>query len=115
MTSETGPFVLLDDVRKPGCARLYTDPAEIIETRQPHEVHACLERLRGREAAGFLQMNLPAFYAYRRRHHIPNAIKGRALRFWIEDLLIAQRRIDDNGVAAGMVDYAELGRLRAHD
>ena len=29
-------------------------PREIVETRDPGEVRACLERLRGRHAAGFL-------------------------------------------------------------
>jgi para-aminobenzoate synthetase/4-amino-4-deoxychorismate lyase len=50
----TAPFVLLDDVRSGGRAMLYTNPAEIVETRDPGEVRACLERLRGRRAAGFI-------------------------------------------------------------
>jgi para-aminobenzoate synthetase/4-amino-4-deoxychorismate lyase len=54
MTSETRPFVLLDDARRPGGALLYREPAELIETREPGEIRACLARLRGREAAGFL-------------------------------------------------------------
>jgi para-aminobenzoate synthetase/4-amino-4-deoxychorismate lyase len=54
MTSGTGPFVLLDDGRRPGGALLYSELSEIIETRDPGEVRACLERLRGRKAAGFL-------------------------------------------------------------
>jgi para-aminobenzoate synthetase/4-amino-4-deoxychorismate lyase len=48
------PFVLLDDARDGGRAWLYADPVEIVETRDPGEVHACIARLRGRHAAGFL-------------------------------------------------------------
>ena len=50
----TAPFVLLDDARPGGRARLYTAPADIVETRDPGGVRACLERLRGRHAAGFI-------------------------------------------------------------
>jgi para-aminobenzoate synthetase/4-amino-4-deoxychorismate lyase len=45
------PFVLLDF---PDEARLYRGPAEVVESRDPAEVRACLARLRGREAAGFI-------------------------------------------------------------
>ena len=38
----------------PGGARLYRDAREVVEARAPGEVAAALERLRGREAAGFL-------------------------------------------------------------
>jgi para-aminobenzoate synthetase/4-amino-4-deoxychorismate lyase len=48
------PFVLLDDARLGGRATLFTAPAEIVETRDQGEVRACLDRLRGRAAAGFL-------------------------------------------------------------
>ena len=51
------PFVLLDDARDPGArARLLTRPAAVIETRDPAEIAACLDRLKGtgRHAAGFL-------------------------------------------------------------
>ena len=51
------PFILLDDARDPRApARLLTQPAELIETRDPAAVAACLDRLkqvRG-HAAGFL-------------------------------------------------------------
>jgi para-aminobenzoate synthetase/4-amino-4-deoxychorismate lyase len=53
MTS-AGPFVLLDDAREGGAAWLYSDLGEIVTTREPAEIRACLERLRGRHAAGFL-------------------------------------------------------------
>ena len=52
MTS--APFVLIDDAREGGVATLYTTPEAIIETRDLGEVGACLEQLRGRDAAGFL-------------------------------------------------------------
>lgn len=48
------PFVLLDDARPDGRATLFSGPGEIVETREPGQVRACLERLRGRAAAGFL-------------------------------------------------------------
>ena len=54
MASVNGPFVLLDDARPGGRARLFTDPGLIVETGDPEEVPACLERLRGDDAAGFL-------------------------------------------------------------
>lgn len=52
MTS--APFVLIDDARDGGTAWLYRDPEEIVETRDPDAVRACLERLRGHHAAGFI-------------------------------------------------------------
>jgi len=54
MASVSAPFVLLDDARPDGKARLFSAPSEIVETRDPEEVRDCLERLRGRGAAGFL-------------------------------------------------------------
>jgi para-aminobenzoate synthetase/4-amino-4-deoxychorismate lyase len=46
-----GPFVLLDFQ---GERRLWRHPVEIVEARRPEEVRPALDRLRGREAAGFL-------------------------------------------------------------
>jgi len=54
MASMSAPFVLLDDARAGGRARLFTAPREIVETRDPEAIGACLERLRGANAAGFL-------------------------------------------------------------
>jgi para-aminobenzoate synthetase/4-amino-4-deoxychorismate lyase len=54
MTRVGGPFVLLDDARPGGRSILYTGLRELVETRDPAEVPDCLERLRGRRAAGFL-------------------------------------------------------------
>ena len=54
MASLSRPFVLLDDARPGGRALLLSEPAEIVETREFGAVRACLERLRGRQAAGFL-------------------------------------------------------------
>ncbi len=54
MASVSAPFVLLDDARPGGRALLHSAPGEIVETRDFGEVRACLERLRGRHAAGFL-------------------------------------------------------------
>jgi para-aminobenzoate synthetase/4-amino-4-deoxychorismate lyase len=54
MTRVSGPFVLLDDARPGGRATLYTGLRELVETRDPAAVKDCLDRLRGRKAAGFL-------------------------------------------------------------
>ncbi|MEA3012751.1 MAG: para-aminobenzoate synthetase / 4-amino-4-deoxychorismate lyase [Sphingomonadales bacterium] len=54
MASLSGPFVLLDDARAGGRARLFTGLRETIVTRDPEAVVDCLERLRGKAAAGFL-------------------------------------------------------------
>lgn len=51
------PYVLLDDARPGGEARLYRNPVEIVEAWTPAEVPAALDRLRaahGLHAAGFL-------------------------------------------------------------
>src|SRR3954466_5059981 len=50
------PFVLLDDARTGGLARLYRSPEAVLEARSPEEVCAGLARLRAesRHAAGFL-------------------------------------------------------------
>jgi para-aminobenzoate synthetase / 4-amino-4-deoxychorismate lyase len=54
MTRASGPFVLLDDARPGGRAILYTGLRDSVETRDPAAVRDCLERLRGKAAAGFL-------------------------------------------------------------
>ncbi|HTU09484.1 MAG TPA: aminodeoxychorismate synthase component I [Allosphingosinicella sp.] len=54
MTRVSGPFVLLDDARPGGHSLLYTGLRDVVTTRDPAEVADCLERLRGRKAAGFL-------------------------------------------------------------
>ena len=45
------PFVRLDFQDK---SILYTRPIEVVQTRDPDSVDACLDQLRGRDAAGFL-------------------------------------------------------------
>ncbi|HEX8526122.1 aminodeoxychorismate synthase component I [Allosphingosinicella sp.] len=50
----TAPFVLIDDQRPGGRAFLHSEPAGIVETRDPAEVQACLRSLDGRSAAGFI-------------------------------------------------------------
>ena len=50
-----GPFVLLDDQSGGGGrALLFANACEIVAAREPDEVAACLERLDGRHAAGFI-------------------------------------------------------------
>jgi len=50
----TAPFVLLDDARPGGGALLFSELVDVIEARDPGDVRPCLDRLRGRRAAGFL-------------------------------------------------------------
>ena len=51
----SGAFVLLDDQRGGGGrALLFTSPRATVEARDPGEVAACLARLEGRHAAGFI-------------------------------------------------------------
>jgi len=54
MTRARGPFVLLDDARPGGRTTLFAGLRALVETRDPAEVNACLEGLRGKKAAGFL-------------------------------------------------------------
>ncbi len=57
MTRPKGPFVLIDDARPGGTARLFSDPARIVTTRYPEDVRACCDSLRNIESglwAGFL-------------------------------------------------------------
>jgi para-aminobenzoate synthetase/4-amino-4-deoxychorismate lyase len=54
MARLSAPFVLLDDARPGGKAKLFTGAREIVETRDPEAIGPCLERLRGAAAAGFL-------------------------------------------------------------
>jgi para-aminobenzoate synthetase/4-amino-4-deoxychorismate lyase len=54
MARLSAPFVLLDDARPGGRATLFTEAREIVETRDHIAVRACLERLRGADAAGFI-------------------------------------------------------------
>ena len=59
MTSSATPFVLLDDARPGGAARLYRDPVEVIEAHDVADVLPALDRVRaaaarGLHAAGFL-------------------------------------------------------------
>lgn len=70
------------------------------------------ELLTPTEAAAYLKLSLSAFYAYRRRHHIPNRGKSRSLRVFAEDL----RNAEDSrtkGVITPATDFAELGRQHA--
>jgi len=66
------------------------------------------ELLTAREAAAFLQRSLGAFYALRRRQHIPSAGLGRRLLFRREDLVRAPA-----SAPARVIDFAELGRRHA--
>ncbi|HEX8640927.1 MAG TPA: aminodeoxychorismate synthase component I [Allosphingosinicella sp.] len=50
----TAPFVLIDDARPGGRARLFTQASEVVATRDPGRVRECLAALRGRSAAGFI-------------------------------------------------------------
>lgn len=72
MIDATSPFVLLDDARTEGAApaRLYRQPVEIVEVREPENVRTALEQLRaaqgrGLHAAGFISYE--AGYALERK------------------------------------------------
>jgi para-aminobenzoate synthetase / 4-amino-4-deoxychorismate lyase len=65
MALPVSPFVLLDDARPGGAARLYTDPVEIVRADAPEEVRPALETLRaaradGYDAAGYLRYEAAA-------------------------------------------------------
>lgn len=47
------PYVLLDDARPGGTARLYRQPVETVEAMTPHDVPAAIDRLRAATARGF--------------------------------------------------------------
>jgi hypothetical protein len=66
------------------------------------------ELLTARAAADVLHLSLEAFYALRRRQHIPSAGLGRRLLFRREDLVRAPAL-----APARVVDFAELGRRHA--
>ena len=55
------PFVLLDDARPGGSARLYRDPVEVLTARTPDEVGALLDRLRAATANG---LHAAGYFAY---------------------------------------------------
>lgn len=67
------------------------------------------ELLTAKEAAAVLKLSLPAFYAWRRRHAVPNQIESRSLRFLRSDLVRGSKPAGP----ARVLDYAELGRLHA--
>ena len=60
----TCPFVLLDDARPGGTARLYRDPVEVLTARTPAGVRNVMTRIRaaGRHAAGFLAYEAAAAF-----------------------------------------------------
>jgi excisionase family DNA binding protein len=63
------------------------------------------ELLTAREAAAYLKLSLGAFYALRRRQHIPNAGHGKRLLFRRADLLRRE--------TPPLVDMRELARRHA--
>ena len=62
------------------------------------------ELLTAKQAAALLQLSLPAFYAWRRRHRVASRVEGRSLRFYARDL------VRD---APPAMDFAALGRQHA--
>jgi len=125
MASLSGPFVLLDDARPGGRALLYEHPLGIVETQAFAEVRPCLERLRGRHAAGFLSYE--AGYALEERL-APLRTEPELPLLWF-GLFDAPREVDAEallpdpaGAWAGaprplvaQADYeAALARVKAH-
>lgn len=60
------PFILLDDARS-GRATLYSEPVEIVRADRVEDVAAALDRLRGRDAVGFLAYEAGAAFEPRVR------------------------------------------------
>jgi len=125
MASLSGPFVLLDDARPGGKALLYERPLGIVETRDHAELRRCLDRLRGRHAAGFLSYE--AGYALEEKL-APLRTEPDLPLLWF-GLFDAPRRVDaeallpdPDGAWAGAprprvsrADYeAALARVKAH-
>jgi para-aminobenzoate synthetase/4-amino-4-deoxychorismate lyase len=67
MLDASAPFILFDDARArdAGPARLYRNPVEIVETREPDEVKPCLGRL---QAAGRSGLHAAGLLAYEAGH-----------------------------------------------
>lgn len=86
------------------CGGVQADPPAVTEGS------AAADLLTSAEAARFLKLTLGGFYAWRRRHGIRSAIPGRALRFRVDDLLIAKAPTD-----ARVLNFAALGRQHARD
>src|SRR3546814_15712594 len=62
MIDPSRPFVLLDDQREADAApaRLYSGPAEIVETPDPGVVRTCTHRLRAAQRRGLHTASFPA-------------------------------------------------------
>ena len=59
----SAPFVLLDDARAGGCARLYTAPREVVIARRPEEVAPALARIEALAVQGYAMAGLLAYEA----------------------------------------------------
>lgn len=100
------PFVLIDDARDGGSARLYRDPVEIVRADRATEVLPALERLRaargrGLHAAGYLTYEAGAAL-------MPRALPARdgdGPLLWF-GLFADYRLLDGAGVAALLPDPA---------
>lgn len=57
------PFVLLDDARPGGTARLYREPVRVLEARTPEQVRTLLEQVRGAATAGLHAAGLLTYEA----------------------------------------------------
>ena len=102
------PFVLLDDASAgpAASARLYTDPVEIVTTRQPGEVRTALEALRtatrgGLHAAGYLAYEAGAALEPK----LASAVPTDAPLLWF-GLFRCFRTIDPAGMAPLLPDPA---------
>ena len=84
--STAKPFVLLDDARDEGAApaRLYTDPVEIITTRDPAQVPALLAKLKSHRAhvAGFIAYEAGHGLEPRLSHLVSNAADDAPPLLW---------------------------------
>jgi len=62
------------------------------------------------EAAAYLKKSLPALYAWARRHGIKSAIKGRSLRFRLDDLVLARAQQQPSIADLPLEAFREMAR-----
>ena len=106
MFADRRPFVLLDDARRGGTARLYRDPIRIISATRIEEVADALAAIRagvadGHEAAGYLSYEAGAAFVAR----APVMPTGAMPLLWF-GLFEGHEAIDGEAVAALLPDPA---------
>ena len=106
MFADRRPFVLLDDARPGGTARLYRDPARVISATSVEEIPDALVAIRagivgGYEAAGYLTYEAGAAFVAR----APDVAAGPTPLLWF-GLFDGHEAIDGDAVTALLPDPA---------